>query len=97
MSKKLLAASLIAASLIGATAAFAYVPDNAVIEGIIQSVDLARQTVTLTDGTTLTASPRLSIEPLQRGEFVRLMYRQGADGHPVLTAFWIDAGVGGEN
>jgi len=96
MSKKLLAATMIAASLIGATAAFAYAPD-ATVEGIVQSVDPAGQTVTLTDGTTLTAAPRLSIEPLQAGEFVRLANHRGPDGRPELTAFWIDTGDGGKN
>ena len=96
MKKTLFAAPLIAASLIGATAAFALAPETTV-EGIVRSVDFVGHTVTLTDGTTLTAAPRLSLEPLQPGEFVRLMYHQGPDGRQELTAFWIDTGVRGES
>jgi hypothetical protein len=94
MMKKVFAVTLIAASLIGATAAFALAPETTV-EGIVQRVDFVGQTVTLTDGMTATAAPRLSIEPLQPGEFVRLMYHQRPDGRPELTAFWIDTGVRG--
>jgi hypothetical protein len=96
MTKKVFAASLIVASLIGATAAFALAPETTV-EGIIRSVDFVGNTVTLADGMTLTAAPRLSLEPLQPGEFVRLMYHQGPDGRNELAAFWIDTGVRGES
>ena len=94
--KKLFAATLIAASLAGATAALA-LPSAATVEGIVQSVDSAGNTVTLTDGMTFTAAPRLSIEPLKAGEFVTLMYRQGPDGRKELAAFWIDGGLNGED
>lgn len=94
--KKLLAVTLIVGSLVGATAAFAF-DSETTVEGIVRSVDTAGNTVTLTDGVTLTASPRLSIEPLQTGEAVTFMYQQRPDGQKELTAFWIDAGPYGEN
>ena len=94
--KKLLAATLVVASLVGATAAFA-LDSETTVEGIVRSVDFTGNTVTLTDGMTLTASPRLSIEPLQPGEAVTFMYQQGAEGRKEVTAFWIDAGPYGEN
>ena len=94
--RKLFAVTLIAASLVGATAAFAVVPETTV-EAFVRSVDTAANTVTLTDGVTLTAGPRLSIEPLQPGEAATFMYQQDSDGRNVLTAFWIDEGPGGMN
>jgi len=94
--KKLLAATLVVASLVGATAAFAF-DSETTVEGIVRSVDTFENTVTLTDGATLTASPTLSIEPLQPGEAVTFMYQQGPDGQKAVTAFWIDAGPNGEN
>jgi hypothetical protein len=96
MKKKLFAATVIAATLIGATAAFAFAPQTKV-EGVIQRVDPVGNTVTLADGTTLAVAPQLSIEPLQPGEFVTLMYQPGTDGRKELVAFWIEKGVHGES
>ena len=92
--KTLFAATLMAASLFGATAAFANTPETAV-QGTVQSVDLNGKTVMLTDGRTFTAAPQLSIEPLQAGEAVTFMYTAGRDGQKQLAAYWIDAGPNG--
>ena len=94
--KKLFAVALIAASLAGARADFALAAE-AMAEGIVRSVDTAGNTVTLTDGMTVTAPPRLSIDSLQPGEAVTFMYQQGPDGQNELTSFWIDAGPNGED
>jgi len=94
--KKLLAATLVVASVVGATAAFAF-DLGTTVEGIVGSVDTFGNTVTLTDGATFIASPQLSIEPLQPGEAVTFMYQQGPDGQKEVTAFWIDAGSNEEN
>jgi hypothetical protein len=96
MKKKSFVAALVALSLVGATAGFALAAD-AMADGIVRSVDIAGNTVTLTDGMTLTASPRLSIDSLQPGEAVTFMYQQGSDGQNELTSFWIDSGPNGED
>ena len=94
--KKSFVAALVALSLVGATAGIALAAD-AMADGIVRSVDSAGNTVTLTDGMALTASPRLSIDSLQPGEAVTLMYQQGPDGKNELTSFWIDSGPNGED
>jgi hypothetical protein len=94
--KKLFAVTLIAASLVGARADLSLAAE-AMTEGIVRSVDSTGNTVTLSDGMTLTAPSSLSIDSLQPGEAATFMYQQGPDGRNELTSFWIDAGPGGEN
>jgi Protein of unknown function (DUF1344) len=94
--KKLFAIALIAVAFAGTSATLALAAE-AMAEGIVRSVDQASNTVTLTDGMTLTASTRLSIESLQPGEAATFLYQQEPNGQNEMTSFWIDAGSNGEN
>ena len=91
----LIATALLVPLLIGGLAALALAQQTAVV-GVIRSVDQPQNMVTLTDGSTYSVAPGLSIAPLQSGDEVTIMYRQGQDGQKELDAFWIDAGTGGE-
>jgi hypothetical protein len=93
--KQLFAVTLLAIVLAGAsTALAAYMPGRAV-ESPIQRVEPGGRVVTLTDGTMLTMSPRLSSEPLHAGQVVTFWYHQMPNGKKEVAAFWIDAGRDG--
>jgi hypothetical protein len=93
--KKVFAAAVIAAMLAGLPV-MALASETAV-QGMIQSVDPAGQSLTLVGGMTLSVPPSVSIEPLKPGEEVTVAYRDGQDGQKELTAFWIDAGPSGNS
>jgi hypothetical protein len=95
MKKTMIATALLVPLLTGGLATLALAQQTVVV-GIIQSVDPPQNTVTLTDGSTFSIAPRLSVSPLQSGDEVTIMYHQGQDGQKELDAFWIDAGTGGE-
>jgi Cu/Ag efflux protein CusF len=88
--KKLFAATVLATVLAGLPA-LALAAEKAV-EGTIQSVDPAGQTVTLVDGMTFTVAPAVSTEALQPGEDVTVIYQNQGKGDPVATVIFIDAG-----
>jgi hypothetical protein len=99
--KKLFVATMIA-TLFAASTAFALDSFTATdgfkaTQGTVQSVDPAGKTLTLVNGMTLTVAPNISAEPLTPGQEVTVAYQDGKDGQKEMTAFWIDAGPGGDS
>jgi hypothetical protein len=93
--RKLFAATVMAVVL-ASSAAFALPPTSAV-QGKVSSIDPAGKSVTLVGGESFAVAPSISTVPLRPGQEVTFVYRDGKDGRKELTAFWIDAGTGGEN
>ncbi len=87
--RRVLAAAVFAAILAAATAmALASAPT---VQGTVQSVDPAAQTLTLAGGTTFAVPATVSTESLQPGDEVTVAYHQGKDGQKVVTTFWINS------
>jgi hypothetical protein len=93
--KKLFVATMIA-TLFAASTAFAFDSLKATL-GTVQSVDPVGKTLTLVNGMTLTIPSNLSTESLTPGEEVTVTYQDGKDGQQEMTAFWVDAGAGGNS
>ena len=92
--KKLFAGTMLGV-LLAAAPAFAFDSVRAT-QGTVDRVDPAGQTLTLVGGMTLTIPSNISTALLAPGEEVTVTYQDGKNGQKELTAFWIDAGPGGD-
>ena len=93
--KKLVVATMIA-TLLAAAPAFAMNSLRA-IEGTVDRVSPSGHTLYLVGGMRFTVPASISIELLKPGEEVTVAYQDGKDGQMQMTAYWIDAGPGGDS
>ncbi len=67
------------------------------VDGRIDTIDRAGGVVRLIGGTVISVPPNISTVPLEPGQQITIMYRNGPDGQKIMSSFWVEESPNGPN